>query len=136
MRRLFLPLCALLFLWTPLAHAQSPWSFWVPSTAGSHGSHGQITSATLASATGLAASITGGLPSDTSAAVVCNTGTASANYRYDATAPTASVGTTLAAGACIPLSNPTIIKAIQFIETASGAQIDVDFFKCTVGSVC
>ncbi len=48
-------------------------------------------------------------------------------YRDDGTAPTATVGMPIAAGTCIFYSGP--LTALQFIEAASPATLDVSYYR-------
>ncbi len=49
--------------------------------------------------------------------------------RFDGTDPTASVGLVIAAGATLEVSGRALIQAAKFIETASAAKLNVQYFE-------
>ncbi len=56
--------------------------------------------------------------------------TQSVRYTWDGTTtPTASVGTLLVAGQCIPFSGATLLANLRFIQTAATATLDVQYTK-------
>ena len=66
------------------------------------------------------------VPVGTGVAEICIEGQA-ARYRDDGTAPTASNGIPVAAGACFQYSGP--LNKISFIGQTSGATLDVSYYK-------
>lgn len=107
--------------WTPCANplpvTAGPYQASPSSTANSDQHNLAITAAT---------SLT--VPADALAAQVCVTGT-KVNYRWDGTAPTASVGQPLLSGQCFFFAGRNILAALQFIQTAATATLDVTYSK-------
>ncbi len=66
------------------------------------------------------------VPAGARYATVCAK-TASLNYTTDGTTPTASLGMTLAVGACVALSGPKVLAGFQAIS-ATGT-LDAEFFQ-------
>ena len=57
-------------------------------------------------------------------------------FRYDGTAPTASVGTTITAGGEILLGGEDVLQHLQFIRTASNdATLDISYGSATSGVI-
>jgi len=86
----------------------------------------QILSATLASSTAMT------VPSGATTAIVQNNGTTAARFRYDGatTAPTASTGQRLAAGAVITMDIGNAgLTSTRFIYEASGPILDITYFS-------
>jgi len=88
----------------------------------------QITTLTSATTLVTASCATGAVPTLNSKVIaqIC-VETASVRYRDDGTAPTAAIGIPAAAGTCFQYTGP--LNAIQFIQQASGAILDVGFYK-------
>lgn len=68
------------------------------------------------------------VPADALFAQVCAKGN-SVNYRWDGTAPTASVGQPLLTGQCFLFSGRNILAALLFIQQAATATLDVTYSK-------
>lgn len=68
----------------------------------------------------------GGLPATATVAQLC-ADTQAVRYRDDGTAPTASIGMPIAAGACLAYSGS--LSAIRFIQSTSGAILNVSFYR-------
>lgn len=84
--------------------------------------------ASMSASTGLA-SCSGGIPAQTTYAVICAY-TQGVVWRDDGTAPTGTPGTGgqgLAAGQCLPYNGT--MTAIQFIQQTSGAILGVSFYR-------
>lgn len=101
----------------PLPVAAGPYQASPSSTASSDQHNLAITTATALT-----------VPADALAAQVCVTGT-KVNYRWDGTAPTASVGQPLLSGQCFFFAGRNILTALQFIQTAATATLDVTYSK-------
>jgi hypothetical protein len=94
----------------------------------------QILDAALGSAVGLtmptqsATNVPGGWAAQIPVgyAIIQNSGTAAVRWRDDGTAPTATIGMLLAAGA--ELDYVGDISKIQFIHVAAGAQLEVSLY--------
>lgn len=82
----------------------------------------------MSASTGLA-SCSGGIPTNTTYAVICAYVQA-VNWRDDGTAPTGTVGTGgqgIPAGSCIPYNGT--FTAIRFIQQSGGAILGVSFYQ-------
>jgi hypothetical protein len=86
-----------------------------------HSSSGPTQSITL---TGTATGLT--VPAGTTLATIC-VETAAARYRDDGTAPTASVGLPLAAGACMTYSGP--FSALQLIAQSGSPVATIAYYR-------
>ena len=84
----------------------------------------QLTS--LGSATALS-SCSGGVPAGSSIAEICTESGSSVYYRDDGQNPTTSVGMLVPASTCFQYAGS--LTAIKFIQTGSGAVLDVDFYQ-------
>lgn len=61
-------------------------------------------------------------------AEVCASGN-NVKFRWDGTAPTATVGMPLLTGQCQAFAGATLLAALQFIQTAATATLDVAYSK-------
>lgn len=66
------------------------------------------------------------VPTGAAIAEICDE-TNAARYRDDGTNPTTTVGMLVAVGTCFQYAGP--LSAIKFIDTSSGAIIDVSYYK-------
>jgi hypothetical protein len=80
-----------------------------------------------ADAVGFAAACTNGLPASANVAVI-SVETAAVRWRDDGTAPTASIGMPIAAGA-VPFIYTGTPSAIEFIAQSGSPVIDVSFYR-------
>lgn len=124
----------LLFFGTIVAaHAQSPVQPYIAPNIPADSTHGlpvrsvglytpngyqQLTS--ISGATGLT------VPTGSVIAEICDEGD-EARYRDDGTNPTTTVGMPVPAGTCFQYAG--LLTAIKFIDTSSGAIVDVSYYK-------
>jgi hypothetical protein len=70
------------------------------------------------------------IPAGATAANVCAKGTGSANYTLDGTTtPTATVGTALSAGACVPLAGTMVANFLAINSSGSTITLDSEYYK-------
>ncbi len=68
------------------------------------------------------------IPTGALFAEVCASGN-NVRFRWDGTAPTATVGMPLLTGQCQAFAGATLLAALQFIQTAATATLDVAYSK-------
>lgn len=70
------------------------------------------------------------IPTGATGANVCAKGTGSANFTLDGTTtPTATVGTALLAGLCVPLGGTMVANFLAINSSGSTITLDVEYFK-------
>lgn len=84
----------------------------------------QLTS--LGSATALT-SCSGGVPANSTIAEICTEAGSPVYYRDDGTSPTSTTGMLMPVSTCLQYAGNLL--AIKFIQTGSGAVLDVSFYK-------